>query len=268
MDIAKDVRMVRFLPAYFSVISRLLGLLSMDEPSIPEIIETVSTDQSLTARLLSVVNSPVHGTVRPIDSIDDAVVRIGLLGLRNMTLAVTMNDITGGMKADEWKHSITVAFIADLLAHKCHLQTQVARFAFVSGLMHDIGKLFLTRRYMLEYQTVYTKVNRGTALVEAEKSTFGLDHACVGSMLLAAWKIPDLVVDSIRLHHEPGDNRLAMVICSSNQLLEWGAQPANKRAALDLMGLPPSENERIFADASAKAHEMQLKLNRPALARS
>jgi putative nucleotidyltransferase with HDIG domain len=268
MDIAKDVRTVRFLPAYFSVISRLLGLLSMDEPSIPDIVEAVSADQALVSRLLNMVNSPVHGTVRPIGSIEDAVVRIGLLGLRNMALAISMNDITGGVKVDEWKHSITVGFIADLLAHKTHTPANTARLAFVSGLMHDIGKLFLTRRYMLEYQTVYNKMSRGSSQVDAEKSTFGMDHAAVGGMLLSAWKIPPTIVDSIKLHHQPGDNLMALVICSANQLLVWGGQPANTRAELDLMGLSQSENERIYADAARKAHEMQMSINKQAALRS
>lgn len=267
MDIAKDIRMVRFLPAYFSAVSRLLGLLSMDEPSISDIVDAVSADQSLTARLLSVVNSPIHGTVRPIETIGDAVVRIGLVGLRNMTLAVAMNDITGGVKADEWKHSITVAFTADLLAHKSHVPIHLTRFAFVSGLMHDIGKLFLTRRYMLEYQAVFTRMNRGVTLVEAEKSTFGMDHAFVGGLLLSAWKIPELIVDSIKLHHEPGDNHLAKVICSANQLAIWGSQPANKREPLNLLGLPSSVNEQIYADASTKANEMQVRMSKPLGAR-
>ena len=183
MDIARDVRVVKFLPAYFGTISQLLALLSQDEPSFVEIEQAVGADQSLTSRLLTTVNSPVYGAVRQIGTIDEAVVRVGLVGLRNLALAVSISDITGGMKKEEWKHSISVAHMTDILARRVSSTPDVLRFAFVAGLMHDIGKLFLTRRYMLEYQSVMIKVRNGFLLTEAEQSTFGYDHATVGGLL-------------------------------------------------------------------------------------
>jgi putative nucleotidyltransferase with HDIG domain len=261
MDIARDVRIVRFLPAYFSAISHLLSLLSREEPSIPEIVLAVGADQSLTSRLLNVVNSPVYGSIRQIGSIDDAVVRIGLVALRNMALAVSMSDITGGIKKEEWKHSIMVAHLSDLLSRKIRTEREVQKFAFVTGLMHDIGKLFLSRRYMLEYQSVFNKINKGQTITEAEKSTFGYDHAMVGGMLLCVWNVPSLIVDAIKLHHEPGDNELARVIYFSNQIVEWGRQPADKRPDLEVMGLGQGELDWIYSDAVTKAHDMESKIH-------
>jgi HD-like signal output (HDOD) protein len=261
MDIARDVRTVRFLPAYFSAISQVLSLLTQEEPSIPQIVQAVGADQSLTSRLLNVVNSPVYGSVRQIGSIDDAVVRLGLVGLRNLTLAVSMNDITGGMRREEWKHSMICAYIADYLSRKAKVETEIQRFSFVTGLMHDIGKLFLTRRYMMEYQSVYTKINKGQTLTSAEKSTFGFDHAAVGGMLLFAWNVPLNIVDGIKLHHEPGNNRLAAVIYYSNQIMQWGEQPLDKRPPIEIWGLATAEIAGIYSDATSRAREMEAKVH-------
>jgi HD-like signal output (HDOD) protein len=261
MDIARDVRIVRFLPAYFSAISHLLSLLSREEPSIPEIVQAVGADQSLASRLLNVVNSPVYGSVRQIGSIDEAVVRIGLVALRNMALAVSMSDITGGIKKDEWRHSITVAHLSDILSRKARSVREVQKFSFVTGLMHDIGKLFLSRRYMLEYQSVFNRINKGQTLTDAEKNTFGYDHAAVGGMLLCVWNVPPFIVDAIKLHHEPGDNELATVIYSSNQIIEWGCLPEEKRPALEIMGLGQGEIEWIYSDATSKAREMESRIH-------
>jgi putative nucleotidyltransferase with HDIG domain len=261
MDIARDVRVVRFLPAYFNAISHLLALLSQEEPPLTEIVQAVGTDQSLTSRLLTVVNSPVYGTMRQIGSINEAVVRIGLVGLRNLVLAVSMNDITGGGKREEWRHSINVAYLADLLAKRAGPGGDVPRFAFVAGLMHDIGKLFLTRRYMLDYQTVVKKVNFGANLTDAEKSIFGYDHAAVGSMLLTAWNVPERIVDAIKVHHEPGENRLAVVIFNSNQVTCWKAHPETAPASLEVMGLAQAEIERLYTEALIKSHDMESKIH-------
>lgn len=261
MDVAKDVRVVRFLPAYFSAISHLLSLLSQEEPAIPRIIQAVGADPSLTSRLLNIVNSPVYGSVRQIGSIDDAVVRIGVIGLRNLALAISMNDVTGGVKRDEWKHSIAVAYIADLLSKRIHSGLEVQQFAFVTGLMHDIGKLFLTRRYMLEYQSVFTKVFKGATLTEAEKSTFGYDHAAVGGMLLFTWNVPPNIVEAVKQHHEPGQNALAWLINYSNQIVDWREKPADTRTDIDILGLPLTELEWIYYNAVIKAREMETKIH-------
>jgi len=260
MDIARDVRVVKFLPAYFCTISHLLSLLSQDEPSFSDIEKAVSTDQSLTSRLLATVNSPVYGAVRQIGTINEAVVRIGLVGLRNMALAVSISDITGGMKKEEWKHSISVAYMADILARRVSSTPDVLRFAFVSGLMHDIGKLFLTRRYMLEYQSVAIKVRNGFPLVEAEQKIFGYDHAAVGGMLLTAWNVPTPIVDAIRLHHNPGANRLAGVVYFSDQIITVKEHPGTVMKG-EIQGLDPTAIDWLYADAHAKAHEMETRIH-------
>jgi HD-like signal output (HDOD) protein len=262
MDIARDVRTVHFLPTYFSAISHLLSLLSQDEPMIPEIVRAVGADQALTSRLLNIVNSPVYGGIRQIGTIDDAVVRIGLITLRNLAMAVSMSDITGGVRREEWNHSILIAHVADGLARKLRSGLDVYRFTFVTGMMHDIGRLFLSRRYMLEYQSVSTKVaNKKLSQLEAERCTFGYDHAMVGGMLLYAWNVPLNIVDAIRLHHEPDQNELASSIYYSHRIIEWSELPADKRPEADILGLDKSEIEWIYTDATTRAHAMDAKIH-------
>jgi putative nucleotidyltransferase with HDIG domain len=260
MDIARDVRTVRFLPAYFSVISHLLALLSQEEPSIPEIVYAVGADQSLSSRLLNIVNSPFYGAVRQIGTIEEAVIRVGLAGLRNLTLAVSMNDISGGLRAEEWKHSLMTAQISEMLARKMRSAPEVMKFAFVSGLLHDLGKLFLTRRYMLDYQSIAPKIKGGMTLVDAERATFGYDHAAVGAMMLNVWNVPQVIVESIKLHHNPGQNRLATILCYSDQITHWNEQPREKRLILEIPGVGQNEIEWLYSDASAKAHEMTARI--------
>jgi putative nucleotidyltransferase with HDIG domain len=261
MDIARDVRVIRFLPAYFSAISHLLALLSQDEPSIPQIVQAVGSDQSLTSRLLNVVNSPYYGSVRQIGTIDEAVVRIGIIGLRNLTLAVSMNDITGGVKQDEWKHSLITAHTTDILARKKGAPLETQRYAFVAGLLHDIGKLFLSRRYALEYHTVLSRTRSGQTLSEAERGVFGYDHAQVGGMLLEVWNVPQKIVEAIQTHHAPGQNQLANLVCFSDQIIHWAELPPGKKTDVEIAGFSREEIEWIYSDASAKAHDMETRIH-------
>lgn len=260
MDISRDIRVVRFLPAYFSAVSHLLGLLSREDSEITEIVWVVATDQSLSSRLLNVVNSPVYGGVRQIGSIDEAVVRLGLVGLRNLVLAVSMNDITGGVRKEEWHHSIIVGHTTDLLCRKFRLSPEIGRVAFVSGLMHDIGKLFLTRRYQLEYRYVFTRLNKGMSLIESEKSVFGFHHGAVGGMLLNEWKVPELIVEAIKLHHEPGQNELATLLYYSDYLVRWKEQPAIPQERISIGSLAQEDILDIYDKAANQARDMEAKI--------
>ncbi len=261
MDIAKDVRVIRFLPAYFSVISHLLALLSQEEPSISEIVQVVGADQALASRLLNVVNSSYYWSVRQIGTLDEAVIRIGIIGLRNLTLAVSMNDITGGVKKDEWKHSLLTAHTADIFARKKGFPMETRRYAFVAGLLHDIGKLFLSRRYMLEYQSVLGRVKTGLSLTTVERNTFGYDHAQVGGMLLEVWNVPPKIIEAIKTHHEPGQNQLAALLYFANQIIHWYEQPAEKKSTLEIAGFSWAEIEQIYCDAASKAHDMETRIH-------
>lgn len=257
MDIARDVRTVRFLPAYFSTISHLLSLLSQDEPSISEIVQSVGTDQSLTSRLLTIVNSPAYGAVRQIGSIDEAVIRVGLIGLRNLTLAVSMNDITGGARRKEWSHSLYVAHVSDILSRKVKLNREAQRFAYVTGLLHDIGKLFLSRRYMMEYQNVQALVNNGLSLQEAERNIFGYDHAAVSGMLLSAWDVPPSIVEAIRRHHEPDQNALATLVYYAQKIIAWAELPPDKRDPIPGLALADADLAWVCTEANEKVREME-----------
>jgi HD-like signal output (HDOD) protein len=103
-----------------------------------------------------------------------------------------------------WTHSQRIAGAAKEIAHAEVAGPKVMDEAFVSGLLHDIGKLVLASNFPDDYDAVTRESGGRTApLLDAERRTFGADHAEIGGYLLGLWGLPGPVVETIALHHQP-----------------------------------------------------------------
>ncbi len=233
MDLLTDIAQARFLPPYFHVVGELLSLLSKDNSEIGDIVHLVESDQSIASRTLTIVNSPFYGLPRQIGRLDEAVIFLGMNELRNAVLAVAMHDLTGGVRKEEWMHSLSVAYLAERLykAQSNQIDADLKKWVFASGLLHDIGKLFLSRRYMEAYNQILSMVKHGPALLSAEVEVFGYDHAAVGAMMLNQWNIPQLIVLSVSQHHSADGSPLAQIVRRADQVALLMELPREKAEA-------------------------------------
>jgi putative nucleotidyltransferase with HDIG domain len=120
-----------------------------------------------------------------------------------------------------WRHSVATAIMARLLAR--HFPGVDACIAFTAGLLHDIGKRFLSSFVADEFQEITLLVNReNCCFVEAENRQLGVDHAALGAMILKEWTFPPGMVRVIKFHHEAGALRqdpLTAMVAISNALV-------------------------------------------------
>ncbi|MFP4038000.1 MAG: HDOD domain-containing protein, partial [Desulfobacteraceae bacterium] len=77
--------------------------------------------------------------------------------------------------------------------------------AFVSGMLHDIGKLILASQCPDEYQEILQVVesSQDPRLWNVEEKHLGTGHAEVGAYLLGLWGFPDSVIEAVAFHHNP-----------------------------------------------------------------
>jgi hypothetical protein len=101
--------------------------------------------------------------------------------------------------ADYCLRALTTASAAARLAEKLP-ETSVDE-AYTSGLLADVGALFLAQLESRRYQHVYESALLGSELICEEQSTFGFDHAQLGARLLSQWELPESVVDAVCHHH-------------------------------------------------------------------
>jgi putative nucleotidyltransferase with HDIG domain len=173
-----------------------------------EIGQIVQEDPGLTLKLLQIANSAYFGVARRIATPMDAVQVVGLEILRGLVLCVHafkfyQNHVIRSISATElWEHSMRTASAARRLARHEQLPLQECEETFVSGLLHDVGKLVLAANADAEYQQVVRRSrNEGLPATDIEMEMFGATHAQVGAYLLGLWGLPEPIVTAVELHH-------------------------------------------------------------------
>jgi len=174
-----------------------------------DIAKIIQQDPSLSARMLKIVNSAFFGFPATIKSIDHSVT---ILGAREIHLLVittsvveqfsTMPNTTFDSESF-WTHSLKTALLSKYLANEHPKKGQLSSI-FVSGLLHDIGRLILYSKAPDLARSADLLAQSGQmSEVEAEISTFGFSHADIGGALLDLWQIPDSIKNTALLHHQP-----------------------------------------------------------------
>ena len=238
------LQQVDALPTLPVVATRLLSLTADEKTDARQVIELISSDQALTAKVLSMVRTASRG-VRDVTTVDKAVVLLGFDEIRNAVLSIKVIEIfepakkaklnikPGGSKpkyaamaegegeaestsgapsgnfdhAEFWLHCLAVAVAAERIAaaHPGDKELRPSE-AFVCGLLHDIGKLALERILPKSYERVVELVELNQSnIAEFERRVVGMDHHTAGKRLAEQWQLPHMIQDCIWLHGQPWD---------------------------------------------------------------
>jgi len=193
---------------------------------------------------LRLANSALYSGEGSVMDLRTAVLRLGFDAVANLgTGAAVIRTLKGGNHLDAlklWQHSVAVGLTAKgvcILARR-HGQAETA---FLTGLLHDIGKIALDTCYPEDYTIVLQKVAEGAYFVDAEREVLGMDHAEAGSLLAAEWSFPQAIVDVIRDHHDPKpEDFLPNLIHLADLLVRTRIPmgPADERLMISLDDLP------------------------------
>jgi putative nucleotidyltransferase with HDIG domain len=104
-----------------------------------------------------------------------------------------------------WTHSLSVALGAESLSTTEPYQSFPPSVAFTAGLLHDIGKLALSRNLIPRTRAEIREVmlQKSLSRFAAEKEVLGTNHAEVGACLLQKWALPRIIVEAVANHHAP-----------------------------------------------------------------
>jgi len=202
-DFKRKIYATRELPTLPIIAQKILSLKNDDENLAEKLGGIISSDQSLSIKVLTLANSAYYGHRAQIGTIKKAVVVIGTAMLRQFTLGVLVSKGLGsGSREREvfWRHSLMAANAAGAIAKRC--RTPNTEICFMGGLLHDIGKLVLDTNMPSEYQRVEAIVqNEGISLLDAERQILDTDHTEVGAWMAERWQLPSELAQSIGFHH-------------------------------------------------------------------
>jgi len=201
------VKEINSLPRFPENLVYLQKLIADPESKINNIARQVSTDPTLTAELLKLVNSPIYRVAKKIDNIEEAVKLVGMKGLRNLVYSYGTWKILGkrySQMKELWNHLNQVALLAFGIARFFIREIKILEDVFVGGILHDLGKILICSLHpdVLDKITNFCK-KKGISQSLLEDLSVGLNHAETGALIAAKWNFPDQLVAVIRYHHEP-----------------------------------------------------------------
>lgn len=194
------------LPAVPEVVSEVLSLTENPNVDLPVIAEVIQKDPALSAKVLRISNSPYYGMRQYVGTLKLALVILGVREVRNIVLGISVFDALRTKKIESllaegfWRHSFLVAALSKRLGE--HLRLALHGEDFITGLLHDIGKLVLMRQFPDEYPTMYSEAGgEGERLCAVETDVFGFTHADAAAALATRWNFPQTLIDGLLLHH-------------------------------------------------------------------
>ncbi len=201
------VREIEELPQFPENIVQLQKLISDPDSEITDIARQISTDPSLTADLLKLVNSAQFMLPKKVDNIVEAVKLVGMRGLKNLLYSYGTQKIMGEKYSEMrtlWQHSYRTAFYAYYLAKSFKRKKEILDDVYVGGILHDLGKIIIASFHpdLLDKIKNICK-EKGIPMRMLEDLSIGLNHPEIGAMIAKKWNFPEQLIAAIKYHHEP-----------------------------------------------------------------
>ncbi len=199
----KIVKETGELPYMPKVVLELLKLLDDPDISVQKLHEKISTDPSLTARILLIANSTFYGRLIRRRNLTQAIITIGLKALIPILLGLSISrmfKLFGAIEKITWRHSVAVSIASSVLAKDRGLEQW--EDALICGLLHDIGKIILIISDRDKYGEVIKIAQRDVIeLRQAENKVYGFTHMEVGDYASKYWRLPKAYQAVIGSHH-------------------------------------------------------------------
>jgi len=235
-------------PPLPEVAIQLLSLSGREDANVGQVVSLLERDVMLAGTVLRLVGSPMYAGRSPIRSLREAVVRLGLHGIRDAVFEASLKN-HGVFSLREYadvmtavaRHSTVTAYITRIVCRRAGMD---ADRAFICGLLHDVGFAGL----MLAVEHMDRDAAPPLALLWRDVDAI---HERASLLLVERWGLPADVVEVVGHHHHlhTGDlGRLAAAVRLADHL--------SRRFGAVVLG-PVVNQEPLIADLTS-AFDLEL----------
>lgn len=195
------------LPPAPRVYATLVSAIEKGDTSARDVAQIVAGEPAMAAKLLQLANSSFFRLARQISTVEEAVVHLGFLTVRNLVLSVEVFESAAPLPAASEltvegirEHALLVGRIATRICPPT-LPTQVV---FLAGLLHEIGLLVLGMGMPQEIAAaIQHAADAHIPLVSAERELLHATHAQAGGYMLGLWGLPLDLMEAVATHDDP-----------------------------------------------------------------
>lgn len=216
--ILKDINK---LPPMSDVVMRVMTLVQNPSVSIQDLAKEITRDPAITASILKLSNSAYYRAAKPIRTIQEALMTLGIKTVKEIVVltaskGILNKELKGYQLEGEsmWLHSLVVAELSARISQNQKLPID-KDLSFTAGLLHDIGKVILAQFFPKVMFAIKNELKTSKqSFTTIEKKYFGYDHQEVGMLALKAWNFPPELCEVVSFHHDPDQAQVAPMLTS------------------------------------------------------
>jgi HD-like signal output (HDOD) protein len=204
-ELVASVKTLLTLP---DIYLRVKAVVEDPDSYLDDLVNAISVDPGITARLLRLVNSAYLNLAVRVDNVRRAVNILGMQPMHDLVLATTVTRTFSALDNSSmdmrafWVLSVCRAVYARLVAGRCNVLDRER--LFVEGLLSDIGHQVMYLQLPEQSQAALQRaMENDEALASVEIDMLGLNYADVGGELMRAWEMSERLVDSVQYHVYP-----------------------------------------------------------------
>ncbi|MBN2071858.1 MAG: HDOD domain-containing protein [Candidatus Krumholzibacteriota bacterium] len=209
VSMEKVVSRMSDLPTLPNTLMKIWMLLESADSSSKDLEKVISLDQSLSAKILRLANSPFYHIPQKVNNVSSAIVNVGFETIKNLVITVSVTSVLKKLKSTNkyfplkefWRHSASVGVVARAFAKK--VPGVDSELCFCAGVLHDIGKFVLNILYPNQYaEAISLAAVEKNYIHLAERDVFSFDHAKVGEVFARYWQFSNDLRSIIGSHHK------------------------------------------------------------------
>jgi HD-like signal output (HDOD) protein len=150
------------IPSIPLVLIRIIQTLDDNASSAKELEKLILHDPALSARILRLANSAFYSFRSRVKTISHAIALLGINLVTSLAIGINIFDsFTKGAKSEAalisklWTHSCGVGVLVREIWMRRSRNEKEGEFAFLCGLLHDLGKVVLFKTYPAHYSSIF-----------------------------------------------------------------------------------------------------------------
>lgn len=237
----------------------MMATVSKEDADIHEVGKLIAAEPVFATRVLQLANSPLFALERQVRTISHAIILLGLDRVKAITFTRALEDfVTPALKIQAlracWRNCLASALLSEKLTRATRMD---ADFAYVAGLLRDIGRLALLVKYPEPYSNLLAvSGEQQFDLAMMERELFDIDHCEAGAWLMRQLPFPPELEHIVANHHRELDHdsfRMVHLVQCADRLadaLGFGVLPDAQAPPIEhaLEHLPAAARARIGND--------------------
>jgi putative nucleotidyltransferase with HDIG domain len=211
-NIQRIIKKIDEVPTLPMVSTQIMAMLNNEDIQVKRLAALIERDQALAVKIIKIANSAFYGTLCKVSTIDHALMLLGTKEIKDILLAFSIHHFFSenlGKEFDRrtfWRHSVICSQISRYLGR--HFKIKEDGTIFLTGLIHDIGKVIFDAYFHKEFLMIVHQVHSThNSFSKAEKEILGITHYQIAAELLKKWNFPEKVIMNVFYHHAPWHDR-------------------------------------------------------------